>query len=717
MFRLFFVFLPAILASVSSIAQAAALNCIPSATPQQVRAEGIAERTGDIAFVCSGGAPNDVLTINLFFFLNVDITNRLTAPDANTFSGISLTADNGSGPQPISAPATSGGPQTLVFNGATFTLSPSGTVTLRISGVRGAANELDFDPSKSMQVLIGITPSQVLTVTASQLLVGRPAHGLYIGMASTLICSQRGSPLPQNPNSFASFAAAGSAVASTRVTEGFGDAFSESSAPQSAGADSGTRVILQYSGFPPGARLFVPVAVAGTDAELPTAGGDLGITESGGAYFTGSSTLLLSYVKFTNAKGAGGTLAYLPPPAGSGIVLLDGMIEVPLTDGSGIAVYEVVRSNLSRLESAQIPTFLSLAPFSGNAIQTLESVSLAPVSTVQTATDRDPIPRFQQITPPADCSFLGDCDADYFPALSVTESSLDYTAEAGGVTQTNYVHIHNTSGGVLAWTTSVQYADGSGWLLLSPTQGENNGTVRVDAVPGTLAPGTYHATLTVDAGPLAGSHDVAITFVVTAPAVQPPVIKSAVNGATFAAGPLAPGSIATLFGSQFSGTKVSATFDGLSSEVFFSNDTQINLLVPAGLGAAKTSAQVVVTVDGTASAPFQVSLAPFAPGIFSNGVLNQDYTLNDSAHPAAAASVIQIFATGLSGGVITAKIGSQVVDQPYYGGPAPGFDGLQQVDLILPADLTGSTVDVSVCGGPTTSQVVCSPPFSVAISQ
>jgi len=38
----------------------------------------------------------------------------------------------------------------------------------------------------------------------------------------------------------------------------------------------------------------------------------------------------------------------------------------------------------------------------------------------------------------------------------------------------------------------------------------------------------------------------------------------------------------------------------------------------------------VVTVDGVASAPLTVSLAPFAPGIFANGVLNQDYTVNGS---------------------------------------------------------------------------------------
>jgi uncharacterized protein (TIGR03437 family) len=67
--------------------------------------------------------------------------------------------------------------------------------------------------------------------------------------------------------------------------------------------------------------------------------------------------------------------------------------------------------------------------------------------------------------------------------------------------------------------------------------------------------------------------------------------------------------------------------------------------------------------------------------------------------------------------VITAKIGSEVVTQPYYAGPAPGFAGLQQTDLILPTSLTGNTANVSVCGGPTAAQAICSPPVSVAISE
>ena len=127
------------------------------------------------------------------------------------------------------------------------------------------------------------------------------------------------------------------------------------------------------------------------------------------------------------------------------------------------------------------------------------------------------------------------------------------------------------------------------------------------------------------------------------------------NAATFASGPLAPGSLATILGSQFSGSNLTVDFDSTPAQILFSNDTQINLLVPASLGS-KTSAQLIVEAGGISSTPQTVALAPFAPGIFTPGVLNQDFSVNGTAHPAAPASIIQIFATGLSGtGVITAQ--------------------------------------------------------------
>jgi uncharacterized protein (TIGR03437 family) len=691
------------------------LTCNSIAVPPIVHTEGITERIGDIVLNCSGGTPAARITGNLSIFLSVNITNRVAG---NTVTDVVFTVDNGSGPQPVSVPGTITGPSSLVYNGVNFTLSPTGTATLRIANIRAAADQLTPLANNSIQAFIGFNSASLISLTDTQVAVAKPQPGLYGSFSSKIICGPNGSPLPDNPNSLVSLLAANAVFASSRVTEGYADSFTPKGAWQGLNADTGVRFMVRYSGFPTGARLFVPNVVAGSDAIQPTAGGDFGLPASGGRYAPGGNgSLLLSLVQSADANGAGGTVVYTPGLPGSAPVSFDSMIEIALANGSGSAVYEVVDANPSVQESAQFPTFLGLGPTpNGGGVTTDASISFAPVSTAMVASAQAPIPRFVTATAPPDCTIVGDCGAKYLPSLTVVEKSLQYTAPAGSNFQVDYIQVQNSSGGVMHWTASVKYLSGSGWLRLSPTDGANNGTIRVDALPGNLTPGTYNAILTIDAGPLAGTRNVPITLVITAalpPSVPTPTVAGIVNAATFAPGALAPGSIATLMGSKFSGASLSVTFDGLPGQILFSNDSQINVLVPAAL-QSKTSTQLVVQVNSVASAPQTVSLTSFAPGIFKGGVLNQDNTVNGSDHPAQAGTVIQVFATGLSGtGVITARIGDHVISQPYYGGPAPGLPGVQQVDLIVPDDLTGSTAAVSVCGGLTIDLVVCGPPVQL----
>jgi uncharacterized protein (TIGR03437 family) len=695
------------------------LTCNSTSVPPIVHTEGIAERVGDIVLNCRGGMPAAQITGNLSIFLSVDITNRVAG---TTVTDVAFTIDNGSGPQPINVPGTLTGLSSLVFNGVSFTLSPTGTAILRIANIRADANQLTPLANNSIQAFIGFNSSTLISLTDTQLAVAKPQPGLYGSFSSKIICGPNGSPLPANPNSLASLLASNAVFASTRVTEGFADSFTPKSAWQGLNADAGVRIMVSYSGFPAGAQLFVPDVVAGSDAIQATAGGDFGVPASGGQYAPGGNgSLLLARVQSADANGAGGTVVYTPGHPGSAAVSFDSMNLVPLTNGSGSVVYEVVDANPSVQESAQFPAFLGLAPAPNSGpITTSANISFAPLSTVMTATAQAPIPRFLAVAVPPDCSIVGDCGAKYLPNLFVEESSLQYTAQAGSNFQVNYIQVQNSAGGVMQWTATVKYLSGSGWLRVSPASGANNSTIRVDALPGNLTPGTYQAILTIDAGPLAGSKDVSITLVINAaapPPVPTPIVASIVNAATFAAGSLAPGSIATLMGSSFSGGTLAVTFDGLPAQVLFGNDTQINVLVPSAL-QSKTSTQMVVQANGVASAPQTVTLAPFAPGIFQNAVLNQDYSVNAPNQPAQPGTVIQIFATGLSGiGLITARIGNEVINQPYYAGAAPGLAGVQQVDLIVPIGLTGPTTAVSVCGGLTTDQVVCSPSVQVNLAQ
>jgi uncharacterized protein (TIGR03437 family) len=694
------------------------LTCNSTAVPPIVHTEGIAERVGDIVLNCSGGMPAEQVTGNLSIFLSVDITNRVAG---STVTDVAFTIDNGSGPQPVNVPGTLTGLSSLVFNGVSFTLSPTGAATLRIANIRADANQLSPLANNSIQAFIGFNSSTLISLTDTQLAVAKPQPGLYGSFSSKIICGPYGSPVPSNTNSLASFLASNAVFASTRVTEGFADSFTPKSAWQGLNADTGVRIMVSYSGFPTAAQLFVPNVIAGSDAIQATAGGDFGVAASGGQYAPSvNGSLLLSLVQSTDANGAGGTVVYTPGAPGSPAVSFDAMSAVTLSNGSGLVVYEIVDANPSVQESAQFPTFLGLAPAPNNGpITTNANISFAPLSTVMTASSQDPIPRFVALPVPPDCSIVGDCGAKYLPNLTVLESSLQFTAQAGSNFQVNYIEVQNSSAGVLQWSAAVSYTTGSGWLRVSPTSGLNNSTIRVDALPGSLTPGTYQATLTIDGGPLAGQKTVPVTLQITAappPTVPTPTVTSVVNAATFVSGAVAPGSLATVMGSSFSGGALSVTFDGLSAQILFSNDTQINVLVPAAL-QFKTSTQVIVQANGVASAAQTVTLAPFAPGIFQNGVLNQDNSVNSSNQPAQAGTVIQIFATGLSGlGLITARIGNDVISQPYYAGSAPGLTGVQQVDFIVPSDLTGPTAAVSVCGGLITGQVICSPSVQVSLA-
>lgn len=692
------------------------LTCNASSLPPVVHVEGITERTGDIVLNCASGAAGATISGNLTIYLNVSITNRAIG---STVTDTIFTIDNGSGPQLANVPGVLQGTNSLVFNGLSFTLSPTGSAVMRIANLRVAANQAGLFPPNSVQALLSFTAGSLISLTSTKVPIADPTPGLFDNFSSKLICGPRGSPLPDSLGSFTSLLGAGTIFNSTRFTEGFADSFSPRGVGQNQNADAGSRILVRYSGFPTGARLFVPDVIAGSDAVQPTAGGDFEVLASGGRYApVAGGTLLLSRVANANTNGGGGNPIYFPAAIGSGTVSFDSMSELTFVNGIAYVVYEVMDANPSVVESAQFPTFLGLGPNSiGDQILTAESVNLAPLSTVTAATQSDPIPRFQQAPVTSDCSIIGDCGAFYYPKLAVDQGSLKFSAAAGSDFQTAYARIINAGGGNLVWNILVNYSSASGWVRIDPLFGTGNGAIRVDAIPGNLSAGTYNAIITVDAG-MGGSSDIPVTLTITGtPPVQPPTVQSVVNAATLAAGPVSPGSLATVFGTRFAGTNVIATFDQLAAQTLFHNDTQLNVAVPAGLGS-KASASVIVNVDGYASTAQTVALAPFAPGIFPNGVLNQDNTVNGIDHPARQGSIVQIFATGLSGtGVITGRIAGQMISNPYYGGSAPGLIGVQQVDLVVPMGLFGPAVNVAVCGGPATDQVVCSPEIPVAISQ
>jgi uncharacterized protein (TIGR03437 family) len=197
-------------------------------------------------------------------------------------------------------------------------------------------------------------------------------------------------------------------------------------------------------------------------------------------------------------------------------------------------------------------------------------------------------------------------------------------------------------------------------------------------------------------------------------APSPPMVAAVANAASFEIAAVAPGSLVALFGSNLSLATaeaqslplpislddVSVTFDGLPAPLLYVSPGQINAAVPSAVPAGP--AQVIVRVANQFSAAFTVQIQPDAPGIFTVGS-------SAAAPAAAAASYVSVYLTGdgpLDSNVVDGDPNSGPVAPSSpptvsatinglpatvtYAGPAPGFVGLIQLNLLLPALPTGA---------------------------
>src|SRR5665213_4235483 len=680
-----------LLFSFSSFAQLP--TCTFNSTANSVHQEGLAERVGNITVTCSGGTVGATVSLQLFISLNANITNRVDANGAPT--GIAVT---GASPGTISLTSAT----TLNFNSTNYTVTAAPTV-ITISGIRVAVASLSNGsaPSTVIATLAGIGGAQfpvnfqvIVAIAQPTLLASLVNNGVPCGGSA-----------PPATLDFPTIAS--TSVSSTlRITE----ATSTSFTPKDAGADNGMRILVKISGYGSGASVYVPDAIVGNDGSTPTSAGAFASSIFAGSYTPGGAgQLLLIRVNGADSNGAGGTLAIPQPVAAA---TFGTVTQVPLTNGNGTVAYEVVDANANFQESAQIPVFVVVPQTScPTTLTPTLSVQLAPVSTVSVATTTDPIPRFVAVNPALDCTAKMDCTAFYFPQFTVDTTPISLTGSSLGGVQSASVKTGNLGSGMLNFTTSIAYQSGSGWLSVSPGSGVNNATLQVIANPMSLAPGTYNATVTVSAAPY-GMGTIPVTFVVGPPGVT---LQNVGNAASYQYGTVAPGSYAVLFGLNLSGTNVGVTFNGLPATIVYKSATQINVIVPAALGAQQ-AAGVVVTGDGNLSNSFKVGLALNAPGVFNPGIVNPDGSVNSATHPAARGNFVSIYLTGLSlvggntTGVVTANFGTLMNQSTLFAGAQPTYPALDQVNVTVPASLpsTPNPVQVQICIPGSTGQQVCS---------
>ncbi|HUA63529.1 MAG TPA: BACON domain-containing carbohydrate-binding protein [Verrucomicrobiae bacterium] len=332
------------------------------------------------------------------------------------------------------------------------------------------------------------------------------------------------------------------------------------------------------------------------------------------------------------------------------------------------------------------------------------------------------------------------------PALTVTQagSNSNLTISPASLTTSSAAttgRIIVTTGDGCPWSATSD----SSWLQITGSasgSGFSSFAYSILANPGPARTGN------ITVGPA--------TFTVTQQATPPPPIQitAIVNGASYAQGAISPGEIVALFGSNMgpaSGAPYQLSSDGKSipstlagvqlmfgsapAPLLYVSAGQINAIVPYGVTPGNDVA-VQLQYQGQINT-VTVPVASASPGIFSadrsgfgpGAILNQDSSLNATLSPAAAGSVIQIFATG--GGLVspsvsdgflapaaeplpripgtvpvTVIIGGLRSPQVTYAGDAPGLvAGLTQIDAVVPPGVaSGTSVPVVVQIGAAQSQ-------------
>jgi uncharacterized protein (TIGR03437 family) len=208
-------------------------------------------------------------------------------------------------------------------------------------------------------------------------------------------------------------------------------------------------------------------------------------------------------------------------------------------------------------------------------------------------------------------------------------------------------------------------------------------------------------------------------------------ITKVVNGASFAPGDsFSPGTIVTILGTDLAPTAapapdpthpprqlagVTVTVDGIASPLFYVSPRQINASIDTAVTAG-TKTLVVQSSAGRFTATIQIVPAG-VPGIFSTSgsgardaaVLNAvtfrrgPFTVRTAGQP----TYLAIYATGIQTSPLPIVRIAGIPVLVLFAGNAPGFIGLQQINVQLPEALAGAgRVELVIASGTQVTNVV-----------
>jgi uncharacterized protein (TIGR03437 family) len=323
------------------------------------------------------------------------------------------------------------------------------------------------------------------------------------------------------------------------------------------------------------------------------------------------------------------------------------------------------------------------------------------------------------------------------PIASLNTSAISMRAAAGAPVQIANLIGSNRGRGTLTFTApTVAMTSGTGWLTADLVP--NTNIVQAKATVGSLSPGTYTGSITLNSNAVNGPQVVPVTFEVVAKGNPVATAGGVVNNATFAGGdPLGRGTIAAVFGEQFIysdpvaasslplGTTlggVRVLVNGAPAPVYFVSYGQINFQVP--YEATVGTATIVVEANGLRSNGVTVPVANRAPRMLRLGIgeygifVNQDGTfplprtsvLGAAGRPARAGDTLVMYAIGLGPTSPTVANGTAAPSNPLaviapmpvlqfgrtsisesdstdplFVGLTPGFVGLYQINVTIPS--------------------------------
>jgi uncharacterized protein (TIGR03437 family) len=185
----------------------------------------------------------------------------------------------------------------------------------------------------------------------------------------------------------------------------------------------------------------------------------------------------------------------------------------------------------------------------------------------------------------------------------------------------------------------------------------------------------------------------------------------------------ARGGLASIYGSNLgNGDNTTVWVNGSVAPVFFASPGQFNVQVPwetTGMGSFN------MIVNGMPSNVQSVGVTIYSPDVFmispaQGAITHADGSLVSNASPATVNETVVVYATGLgpvSGAMVTGKPASSTSLQPTtpqpatatlggvpatvsFSGLTPGFIGLYQVNVQVPADVPpGSLLTINIGGG------------------